>query len=216
METKLETSATAVIKYRNHRSPWSPRPTPSINPVLSIVHDCWEPEKARNAMRRINAQLSVPHKLVKSRSRMKSSVEDRPEAMRARPIVPRREASLGKYVTVRPAEPLHGGWSQLRRTSAANWRTTRAIQEERRPSTATCPDEFTTGAETGNEPSPNHLGMLRSPRSMGPGILRGQGFSASGTNSDGLAVERRGMNGGSLREQGQRSSNRWSWTGWFS
>ncbi|GKT85400.1 LOW QUALITY PROTEIN: ubiquitin-conjugating enzyme [Colletotrichum tofieldiae] len=94
--TKLETSAIAIIKYHNCRSLWSPCPAPTINPVLRIVYDCWEPEKARNAMRRMRTQPSVPHKVAKTRSRMNSPVEDKLALTRTPPAVPRREASLGK------------------------------------------------------------------------------------------------------------------------
>ncbi|KAK2046472.1 hypothetical protein LZ31DRAFT_462273, partial [Colletotrichum somersetense] len=212
MGTKLETSVKAIIRHRNYQSPWSPCPAPTTNPVLSITYDCWELEKARSAMHRIATQPTVPHKLAEPRSRMNLPTEDELGATRTPPVVPRREASLGRDVIVRQPETLHSGWSQPREFAGAGWRKTRAAQEGRVSSTATCPDEPTAkagiGAGTGLS---NHTGMLRSPRSMGPGLL-----TSLGADSSGHGVDRRSMAGGLLHGQGQRPSNRWSWTGWFS
>ncbi|KAK1998660.1 hypothetical protein LX36DRAFT_22458 [Colletotrichum falcatum] len=212
MGTKLETSVKAIIKHRNYQSPWSPCPAPTINPVLSITYDCWEPEKARNAMRRIATRPTVPHKLAKPRSGMSLPTEDKLVATRTPPVVPRRQTSLGRDVVVQQPEPLHDEWSRPRKFSGASWRRTPEAQGERVPSTATCPDEPTAkaGTRAGTGLS-NHMGMLRSPRSMGPGLLR-----SLGADGGGPGVDKRSTTGGSLHEQGQRSSNRWSWTGWFS
>ncbi|KAK2063513.1 hypothetical protein LY76DRAFT_612898 [Colletotrichum caudatum] len=212
MGTKLETSVKAVIRHRNYQSPWSHCPAPTTNPVVSITYDCWALEKARSAMHRIATQPTVPHRLAEPRSRMNLPTEDEPGATPTPPVVPRREASLGRDVTVRQPEPLHGGWSQPREFAGAGWRKTRAAPEGRVSSTATCPDEPTAkagiGAGTGLS---NHTGMLRSPRSMGPGLL-----TSLGADSSGYGVDRRSMAGGSFHGQGRRPSNRWSWTGWFS
>ncbi|KAK1988529.1 hypothetical protein LZ30DRAFT_5469 [Colletotrichum cereale] len=212
MGTRLETSVKAIIKHRNYQSPWSPCPAPTLNPVLSIVYDCWEPDKAQSAMRRISTQPTVLHRLAKPRSRMNLPGENRQVVTRMPPAVPRREASLGRDVAVRQAEQLHSEWFQPRRFSGAGLRKIRAAQGGRVPSNATCLNELVANVNVGvGSGLPNQMGMLRSPRSMGPGLLR-----SLGEDSGGHGVGRRSMAGGSLREQGQRPSNRWSWTGWFS
>ncbi|EFQ27755.1 uncharacterized protein GLRG_02899 [Colletotrichum graminicola M1.001] len=212
MGTKLETSVKAIIKHRNYQSQWSPCPAPTTNPVLSITYDCWELEKARSAMRRITTQPALPHKLAKPRSRTNLPTEDKLVVTRTPPIVPRRKASLGSDVMVRQPAPLHGGWSQPRECSGMDWRNTCVGQGKRVPTTATCADEPTAKAGTGTGLElPNHTGILKRPRSMGPGLLR-----SLGADSGGHGVDRRSTAGGSLHVQGQRPSNRWSWTGWFS
>ncbi|KAK1965131.1 hypothetical protein LY78DRAFT_108919 [Colletotrichum sublineola] len=208
MGTRLETSVKAIIKHRNCQSPWSPCPAPTINPVLSITYDCWELEKARSVMRRITTQPTVPHKLTRPRSRTKLPTEDTLVVTRTPPVVPRREASLGSDAMVRQPKSLHSERSQPREVTGAGWRKTRAAHGGQVPSTATCPDGQTAGAGAG---LPNYTGILRSPRSMGPGLLRNLEADNSGHGMD-----RRSVAGGSFHEQGQKPSSRWSWTGWFS
>ncbi|KAI3551804.1 hypothetical protein CABS03_09159 [Colletotrichum abscissum] len=216
--TKLETFATAIVKQHNHRSPWSPSPAPTYNPIASIICGNWGPSKARNAIHRISPQR--PHR---AKSRMDLSLGDEPIDMLSPPVIPRREASLGRDVTVRKPDAMYNGWSAGRRRTLAvdlDWGRPRAeeVAEEgkRWPSTATCPGEAATGAGFKNRFA-NHLTALRSPRSIGPGVLRGLASSVAGTRDEGHEAENRQAHGGeSPRGQRRKSFSRWSWTSWWS
>ncbi|KXH41888.1 hypothetical protein CSIM01_02724 [Colletotrichum simmondsii] len=212
--TKLETFATAVVKHHNHRSPWSPSSAPAYNPIPSIIRGHWESSKARNAINRIS-----PQRPLRARSKMDLSLGDIPMDMLSPPVVPRREASLGREVTVRKPDAMYNGWSPGRRGTLAvdlDWGRPRAEQGKRWPSTATCPSEAATGAGFKNRFA-NHLAALRSPRSIGPGVLRGLASSVAGTRDEGHEAVNRAAHGGeSPRGQGRKSSSRWSWTSWWS
>ncbi|KAK1507987.1 ubiquitin-conjugating enzyme [Colletotrichum costaricense] len=216
--TKLETFATAIVKQHNHRSPWSPSPAPTYNPIASIILGNWGPSKARNVIHRIS-----PQRPLRAKSRMDLSLGDEPMDMLSPPVIPRREASLGRDVTVRKPDAMYNGWSAGRRRTLAvdlDWGRPRAeeVAEEgkRWPSTATCPGEAATGAGFKNRFA-NHLTALRSPRSIGPGVLRGLASSVAGTRDEGHEAENRQAHGGeSPRGQGRKSFSRWSWTSWWS
>lgn len=161
---------------------------------------------------------STPQRSPRARSRMDLSMET-PMDMLTPPVVPRREASLGRDVTVRKPEAMYNGWSPGHRRTLAvdlDWDRPHAGQGERRPSTATCPGEAATGPGFKSRFA-NHLAALRSPRSIGPGVLRGLASSVAGTRDEGHEAGKREAYGGdSPRNQGRKPSSRWSWTSWWS
>ncbi|KAK1729538.1 uncharacterized protein BDZ83DRAFT_34898 [Colletotrichum acutatum] len=161
---------------------------------------------------------STPQRSLRARSRMDLSME-RPTDMLTPPVVPRREASLGRDVTVRKPEAMHNGWSPGHRRTLAvdlDWGSPRAEQGKRWPSIATCPGEAATGAGFKNRFA-NHFTALRSPRSIGPGVLRGFASSVADTRDEGHEAEKReAFRRNSPRGQGRKPSSRWSWTSWWS
>ncbi|KAK1857353.1 hypothetical protein CCHR01_00134 [Colletotrichum chrysophilum] len=119
-----------------------------------------------------------------------------------------RESSLGKDGTVRQPEAARIGWSELRQPSVAGWRRSRAEDGQRVPSNATCPEDSASDDRDVRSP-----GILRSPRSMGAGLLRTLGASDDVT-ADGQAAESRSLRG-SFRGQRGKQTSRWGWTSWW-
>nr|XP_036588381.1 ubiquitin-conjugating enzyme [Colletotrichum truncatum]KAF6799754.1 ubiquitin-conjugating enzyme [Colletotrichum truncatum] len=197
--TKLETSAIAVIQQLNHRSPWSPCLTPTRNPLFGIIYQHWpsDPDKCRDAIQQIVRQQSNSRSLAQPTLTPKLSAEDSPMTMRTPPIVPRREASLGKYFTMQESETSRHKCSKFRRNSGVGWRGTDVGQPERVPSSATCPDELAADVSDWRT-----VGMLRSPRSMGARVLRSLESPVSGASTDVHSV------GSSLRRSGQKQPSR--------
>ncbi|KAI1503927.1 hypothetical protein F5X99DRAFT_80420 [Biscogniauxia marginata] len=62
-QTRLESTATGVIKRHNSRSTWSPRPTPTPNTLFSIIASHWGPIRAKEMLHTIMAQrTTTPHR----------------------------------------------------------------------------------------------------------------------------------------------------------
>jgi hypothetical protein len=107
VSTRIETTATAVIKCQDARSPWSPRPSPALatNRICDIIATNWDAERADHAIDRILARGPGPQVSRLFREgiggRAEGSLERLRQSVKTAPPVPIRQASLNKEFPVR-------------------------------------------------------------------------------------------------------------------
>ncbi|KAI0387695.1 hypothetical protein F5Y04DRAFT_9911 [Hypomontagnella monticulosa] len=139
--TRLETSATGVIKRHNPASTWSPRPVPVSNPLFAIMASHWGPARANEVMYRNMSSRSSCYKVINragtsQNSRNEDTIKT-PERIGIAPSIPPRRASLTRLSLEKIPDPARKIWTELRQTSSGNRPAFHVSKADRLPAATT-------------------------------------------------------------------------------
>ncbi|KAI0152377.1 hypothetical protein F4776DRAFT_26282 [Hypoxylon sp. NC0597] len=141
-QTRLETTATGVIKRLSPTSTWSPRPIPTSNPLFAIIASHWGPARANEVMGRIMPNRYNTRRIANSNGvnmayagRGEDTIKA-PDRTGTAPPIPQRQASL-KRLSPDPARKI---WTELRQTSSGNRPAFHVSKADRLPAATTFVD----------------------------------------------------------------------------
>lgn len=226
MCSRMETTATACLKRHNMRSPWSPPPAPTPNPLFQLIERHWGPQKATEAMHQILTQRSTPRKPARAASR--PSLDGQQGAagegrggvgLAAAPFVPVRQTSLQTPIRAR-----NDGPPTMRSLGRATPGVVQSPSSAKTTSTATSGSSYSckTGPRSSmsrlerfrNEIGESPLGGKR--RSLGAEALRSLVPMLADNSPDSRERDDgRGLRGGTVRVRGKKDSGLWNWGNWF-
>ncbi|KAI1105871.1 hypothetical protein F4804DRAFT_349748 [Jackrogersella minutella] len=234
-QTRLETTATGIIKRHNPTSAWSPRHTPISNPLFIIIASHWGPARANEVMYRIMSNRFNPRVMA---SRMSNSA-DGTETLIKTPDrtgnvlpIPQRQASLARLSPEKVQDPARKIWTELRRTSSGNRPAFHVSKANRLPAATTFVDVPHPGPVIRSESTrpgskvevQRQRELIRETavhnrRSIGTDSLKSLVPSAAGSTPEGKensasgSPSPLGKTEGHL--EGRKREGRWSLGGWW-
>ena len=223
MTSRMETTATAILKRYDTSSPWSFQPAPVPNSLSTLIERHWGADKASEAMYQILTQRYTPRKPTRDSPDLSPKVKGAPRQLptppdHTHPVVPTRRASLQNLATIKPSPRQkettgvlqhrilsHGNISQ---DEAGVYRTTYGTDSSRgSPSSNVWRADGSRSGRSG--PSFSNRGSPGAERTKNL-IPKLPDFSLEGRSS-----RRTSRRSATISSRGERASWKWSWASWF-
>lgn len=227
VQSKVETLATASLKLHNTRSPWSPPPAPTTNPLFHLIERHWGREQATEAMRKmmmIHDSLENPAGL-----RLRQGMNDICDMSRAGttahrpPVIPARRASLQKRDLVKGEQEARGPWTEITWPASRSTTpgSTKRVREPSSHGRGVPSIESDVDSHPVEAPGPGDAegSSMWKRRSFGTETLRGilplimGDLSSVGRERQPSKSGREGLE--RIKSRKEISNGRWGWGGWF-